>query len=73
MLLACYSHKHISYRIRTIIRKAITIAFLSILIHHSLYEKHSKLSLHFFWVRSVSYLDDRGGRCYPDNRHPATC
>ncbi|WP_265043959.1 hypothetical protein [Wolbachia endosymbiont (group A) of Scambus nigricans] len=25
MLLACYSHKHISYRIRTIIRKAITI------------------------------------------------
>ncbi|WP_265044022.1 hypothetical protein [Wolbachia endosymbiont (group A) of Scambus nigricans] len=22
MLLACYSHKHISYRIRTIIRKA---------------------------------------------------
>ncbi|WP_265043990.1 hypothetical protein [Wolbachia endosymbiont (group A) of Scambus nigricans] len=24
MLLACYSHKHISYRIRTIIRKAIT-------------------------------------------------
>ncbi|WP_353281690.1 hypothetical protein [Wolbachia endosymbiont (group A) of Aleiodes leptofemur] len=52
MLLACYSHKHISYRIRTIIRKAITIAFLSILIHHSLCEKHSKLSLHFFWVRS---------------------
>ncbi|QTP62207.1 hypothetical protein HUB92_05070 [Wolbachia endosymbiont of Wiebesia pumilae] len=46
---------------------------LSILIHHSLCEKHSKLSLHFFWVRSVSYLDDRGGRCYPDNRHPATC
>ncbi|WP_265043927.1 hypothetical protein [Wolbachia endosymbiont (group A) of Scambus nigricans] len=28
MLLACYSHKHISYRIRTIIRKAI-IADLS--------------------------------------------
>ncbi|MDE5056709.1 hypothetical protein OZD68_03850 [Wolbachia endosymbiont of Drosophila bicornuta] len=26
MLLACYSHKHISYRIRTIIRKAITVA-----------------------------------------------
>ncbi|MBA8755193.1 hypothetical protein HCR08_03960 [Wolbachia pipientis] len=26
MLLACYSHKHISYRIRTIIRKAITLA-----------------------------------------------
>ncbi|WP_341821960.1 hypothetical protein [Wolbachia endosymbiont (group A) of Ischnus inquisitorius] len=25
MLLACYSHKHISYRIRTIIRKAILI------------------------------------------------
>ncbi len=25
MLLACYSHKHISYRIRTIIRKAITL------------------------------------------------
>ncbi|WP_265043148.1 hypothetical protein [Wolbachia endosymbiont (group A) of Scambus nigricans] len=25
MLLACYSHKHISYRIRTIIRKAIAI------------------------------------------------
>ncbi|WP_341821733.1 hypothetical protein [Wolbachia endosymbiont (group A) of Ischnus inquisitorius] len=24
MLLACYSHKHISYRIRTIIRKAIS-------------------------------------------------
>ncbi|WP_341819191.1 hypothetical protein [Wolbachia endosymbiont (group A) of Brachyopa scutellaris] len=33
-------------------RNAITIAFLSILIHHSLCEKHSKLSLHFFWVRS---------------------
>ncbi|WP_341819631.1 hypothetical protein [Wolbachia endosymbiont (group A) of Brachyopa scutellaris] len=32
--------------------RAITIAFLSILIHHSLCEKHSKLSLHFFWVRS---------------------
>ncbi|WP_338481468.1 hypothetical protein [Wolbachia endosymbiont (group A) of Nomada hirtipes] len=26
MLLACYSHKHISYRIRTIIRKAINPA-----------------------------------------------
>ncbi|WP_341821953.1 hypothetical protein [Wolbachia endosymbiont (group A) of Ischnus inquisitorius] len=25
MLLACYSHKHISYRIRTIIRKAIQL------------------------------------------------
>ncbi|MFJ5388624.1 hypothetical protein, partial [Wolbachia endosymbiont of Drosophila bicornuta] len=25
MLLACYSHKHISYRIRTIIRKAIIV------------------------------------------------
>ncbi|WP_338481936.1 hypothetical protein [Wolbachia endosymbiont (group A) of Nomada hirtipes] len=25
MLLACYSHKHISYRIRTIIRKAISL------------------------------------------------
>ncbi|MDE5056834.1 hypothetical protein OZD68_04515 [Wolbachia endosymbiont of Drosophila bicornuta] len=25
MLLACYSHKHISYRIRTIIRKAINM------------------------------------------------
>ncbi|MGL5028552.1 MAG: hypothetical protein ACRC6C_00150 [Wolbachia pipientis] len=25
MLLACYSHKHISYRIRTIIRKAILV------------------------------------------------
>ncbi|WP_341822075.1 hypothetical protein [Wolbachia endosymbiont (group A) of Ischnus inquisitorius] len=25
MLLACYSHKHISYRIRTIIRKAILL------------------------------------------------
>ncbi|WP_265042825.1 hypothetical protein [Wolbachia endosymbiont (group A) of Scambus nigricans] len=25
MLLACYSHKHISYRIRTIIRKAIIL------------------------------------------------
>ncbi|WP_265043146.1 hypothetical protein [Wolbachia endosymbiont (group A) of Scambus nigricans] len=25
MLLACYSHKHISYRIRTIIRKAIDL------------------------------------------------
>ncbi|WP_353281973.1 hypothetical protein [Wolbachia endosymbiont (group A) of Aleiodes leptofemur] len=29
MLLACYSHKHISYRIRTIIRKAITSTCLS--------------------------------------------
>ncbi|WP_265043507.1 hypothetical protein [Wolbachia endosymbiont (group A) of Scambus nigricans] len=27
MLLACYSHKHISYRIRTIIRKAIIQIF----------------------------------------------
>nr|WP_265043938.1 hypothetical protein [Wolbachia endosymbiont (group A) of Scambus nigricans] len=27
MLLACYSHKHISYRIRTIIRKAIPFPF----------------------------------------------
>ncbi|WP_265043318.1 hypothetical protein [Wolbachia endosymbiont (group A) of Scambus nigricans] len=27
MLLACYSHKHISYRIRTIIRKAILHRF----------------------------------------------
>ncbi|WP_264705613.1 hypothetical protein [Wolbachia endosymbiont (group A) of Gymnosoma rotundatum] len=27
MLLACYSHKHISYRIRTIIRKAITLQY----------------------------------------------
>ncbi|WP_341817672.1 hypothetical protein [Wolbachia endosymbiont (group A) of Pherbina coryleti] len=27
MLLACYSHKHISYRIRTIIRKAIIVDF----------------------------------------------
>ncbi|WP_338481885.1 hypothetical protein [Wolbachia endosymbiont (group A) of Nomada hirtipes] len=27
MLLACYSHKHISYRIRTIIRKAILLVF----------------------------------------------
>ncbi|WP_265043975.1 hypothetical protein [Wolbachia endosymbiont (group A) of Scambus nigricans] len=27
MLLACYSHKHISYRIRTIIRKAIYSCF----------------------------------------------
>ncbi|WP_265042728.1 hypothetical protein [Wolbachia endosymbiont (group A) of Scambus nigricans] len=29
MLLACYSHKHISYRIRTIIRKAILLSFAS--------------------------------------------
>ncbi|MFJ5388142.1 MULTISPECIES: hypothetical protein [Wolbachia] len=29
MLLACYSHKHISYRIRTIIRKAITLMKLT--------------------------------------------
>ncbi|WP_341822135.1 hypothetical protein [Wolbachia endosymbiont (group A) of Ischnus inquisitorius] len=28
MLLACYSHKHISYRIRTIIRKAISLLLL---------------------------------------------
>ncbi|WP_265042855.1 hypothetical protein [Wolbachia endosymbiont (group A) of Scambus nigricans] len=27
MLLACYSHKHISYRIRTIIRRAIKSGF----------------------------------------------
>ncbi|WP_265043560.1 hypothetical protein [Wolbachia endosymbiont (group A) of Scambus nigricans] len=27
MLLACYSHKHISYRIRTIIRKAIEVNY----------------------------------------------
>ncbi len=31
MLLACYSHKHISYRIRTIIRKAIQLIFLLLL------------------------------------------
>ncbi|WP_265043505.1 hypothetical protein [Wolbachia endosymbiont (group A) of Scambus nigricans] len=30
MLLACYSHKHISYRIRTIIRKAMDIKMLQI-------------------------------------------
>ncbi|WP_265043281.1 hypothetical protein [Wolbachia endosymbiont (group A) of Scambus nigricans] len=30
MLLACYSHKHISYRIRTIIRKAINLILLKI-------------------------------------------
>ncbi|WP_265043932.1 hypothetical protein [Wolbachia endosymbiont (group A) of Scambus nigricans] len=30
MLLACYSHKHISYRIRTIIRKAIMLQFTAI-------------------------------------------
>nr|WP_240991772.1 hypothetical protein [Wolbachia endosymbiont of Glossina morsitans morsitans] len=30
MLLACYSHKHISYRIRTIIRKAIIVALFVI-------------------------------------------
>ncbi|WP_406833314.1 hypothetical protein [Wolbachia endosymbiont (group A) of Scambus nigricans] len=52
MLLACYSHKHISYRIRTIIRKAIVyqvleqksqqllysprLYFLSLLLHHNL-------------------------------------
>ncbi|WP_338481634.1 hypothetical protein [Wolbachia endosymbiont (group A) of Nomada hirtipes] len=53
MLLACYRHKHISYRIRTIIRKAITIAFQNNLMHHSFCKKHSKLSLHFFWVRSI--------------------
>ncbi|MGL5029406.1 MAG: hypothetical protein ACRC6C_04925 [Wolbachia pipientis] len=29
MLLACYSHKHISYRIRTIIRKAIIVLWIS--------------------------------------------
>ncbi|WP_338481464.1 hypothetical protein [Wolbachia endosymbiont (group A) of Nomada hirtipes] len=29
MLLACYSHKHISYRIRTIIRKAITMSWIN--------------------------------------------
>ena len=29
MLLACYSHKHISYRIRTIIRKAISMIVFS--------------------------------------------
>ncbi len=29
MLLACYSHKHISYRIRTIIRKAIMISSIN--------------------------------------------
>ncbi|WP_265043473.1 hypothetical protein [Wolbachia endosymbiont (group A) of Scambus nigricans] len=39
MLLACYSHKHISYRIRTIIRKAIlssSFSFLN-LCNHFLY------------------------------------
>ncbi|WP_265042822.1 hypothetical protein [Wolbachia endosymbiont (group A) of Scambus nigricans] len=37
MLLACYSHKHISYRIRTIIRKAIPLA-------HQLSDKQN------FWI-----------------------
>ncbi|WP_265043878.1 hypothetical protein [Wolbachia endosymbiont (group A) of Scambus nigricans] len=32
MLLACYSHKHISYRIRTIIRKAIIVECLRYLL-----------------------------------------
>ncbi|WP_338481659.1 MULTISPECIES: hypothetical protein [unclassified Wolbachia] len=36
MLLACYSHKHISYRIRTIIRKAIqhkaSVTFLFVIL-----------------------------------------
>ncbi|WP_265042710.1 hypothetical protein [Wolbachia endosymbiont (group A) of Scambus nigricans] len=32
MLLACYSHKHISYRIRTIIRKAILLVMLCFLL-----------------------------------------
>ncbi|MBA8755452.1 hypothetical protein OZD68_05240 [Wolbachia endosymbiont of Drosophila bicornuta] len=31
MLLACYSHKHISYRIRTIIRKAIHLTMFELL------------------------------------------
>ncbi len=34
MLLACYSHKHISYRIRTIIRKAINISSEKCVEHH---------------------------------------
>ncbi|WP_338481896.1 hypothetical protein [Wolbachia endosymbiont (group A) of Nomada hirtipes] len=36
MLLACYSHKHISYRIRTIIRKAIIEIFSAFSLKNSL-------------------------------------
>ncbi|MGL5029244.1 MAG: hypothetical protein ACRC6C_04005 [Wolbachia pipientis] len=43
MLLACYSHKHISYRIRTIIRKAIySIIFENILLAKNTCETHTK-------------------------------
>ncbi|WP_341819578.1 hypothetical protein [Wolbachia endosymbiont (group A) of Brachyopa scutellaris] len=34
-------------------KRAITIAFQNNLMHHSFCKKHSKLSLHFFWVRSI--------------------
>ncbi|WP_265043333.1 hypothetical protein [Wolbachia endosymbiont (group A) of Scambus nigricans] len=46
MLLACYSHKHISYRIRTIIRKAIISAILYIakLTYDNLKNRHSATS-----------------------------
>ncbi|WP_265042935.1 hypothetical protein [Wolbachia endosymbiont (group A) of Scambus nigricans] len=42
MLLACYSHKHISYRIRTITRKAILSDSLS--------------NLHFFYINLLLFF-----------------
>ncbi|WP_353282077.1 hypothetical protein [Wolbachia endosymbiont (group A) of Aleiodes leptofemur] len=41
MLLACYSHKHISYRIRTIIRKAIVATSRKSYIIPVLYSSYS--------------------------------
>ncbi|WP_353282205.1 hypothetical protein [Wolbachia endosymbiont (group A) of Aleiodes leptofemur] len=50
MLLACYSHKHISYRIRTIIRKAIDVWSQRVMVYY-----HHHLRSHYgtdiTWVR----------------------
>uniref|UniRef100_UPI003877FEE5 hypothetical protein n=1 Tax=Wolbachia endosymbiont (group A) of Scambus nigricans TaxID=2954055 RepID=UPI003877FEE5 len=43
MLLACYSHKHISYRIRTIIRKAITSVKLPKIYYYIVIKVHNIL------------------------------
>ncbi|MGL5028785.1 MAG: hypothetical protein ACRC6C_01465 [Wolbachia pipientis] len=48
MLLACYSHKHISYRIRTIIRKAI--------LSDSLSNLHFFISIYYFFFGLTQFI-----------------
>ncbi|WP_265043576.1 hypothetical protein [Wolbachia endosymbiont (group A) of Scambus nigricans] len=54
MLLACYSHKHISYRIRTIIRKAILCGFY-------IFALPKSYGLLFTW-RRLCYADNQRNR-----------